>query len=104
MWAKFEIVAPKPDGPPAPGYGPEEPPQPYSYQYGVHDEYSGANFAANENSDTKVVSGTYTVALPDGRIQTVKYTADDYTGYVADVTVSSFWKKKCFEAELKIFS
>merc|ERR1711862_54753 len=62
------------------------PPQPYSYQYGVHDEYSGANFAANENSDTKVVSGTYTVALPDGRIQTVKYTADDYTGYVADVT------------------
>merc|ERR1712227_224069 len=80
------IAAPKPDGPPAPGYGPEEPPQPYSYQYGVHDEYSGANFAANENSAPKVVSGTYTVALPDGRIQTVKYTADDYTGYVADVT------------------
>ena len=88
VWFKLEIVAPRPDGPPPPGYGPEEPPQPYSYQYGVHDEYSGANFAANENSDTKVVSGTYTVSLPDGRIQTVKYTADDYTGYVADVTVS----------------
>ena len=46
-------AAPAPDGPPAPGY-PAEPPQPYSYQYGVQDEYSGTNFAANENSDTKV--------------------------------------------------
>ena len=45
-------AAPAPDGPPAPGY-PAEPPQPYSYQYGVQDEYSGTNFAANENSDTK---------------------------------------------------
>merc|ERR1719400_2069343 len=71
------------DGPPPPSYGPAEPPQPYSYQYGVKDEYSGANFGA---SDSKVVSGSYTVALPDGRIQTVKYTADDYAGYVADVT------------------
>ena len=77
------------DGPPPPSY-PAEPPQPYSYQYGVKDEYSGANFGASESSDTKVVSGTYTVALPDGRIQTVKYTADDYAGYVADVTVSNF--------------
>merc|ERR1711874_261020 len=73
------------DGPP-PSYQPAEPPQPYSYQYGVKDEYSGANFGASESSDTKVVSGSYTVALPDGRIQTVKYTADDYAGYVADVT------------------
>ena len=77
------------DGPPAPASYPAEPPQPYSYQYGVKDEYSGANFGASESSDTKVVSGSYTVALPDGRIQTVKYTADDYAGYVADVTVSS---------------
>ena len=74
-----------PDGPPSPY---QEPPQPYSYQYGVKDEYSGANFGASESSDTKVVSGTYTVVLPDGRVQTVKYTADDYAGYVADVSVS----------------
>merc|ERR1711936_511437 len=75
------------DGPPPP-YSPtvQEPSQPSSYQYGVKDEYSGANFGASETSDTKVVSGTYTVVLPDGRVQTVKYTADDYAGYVADVS------------------
>merc|ERR1719342_547135 len=76
-------------GPPA--YGPppsyeKEVPQPYQYQYGVQDDYSGSNFAASENSDAKVVTGSYTVHLPDGRIQTVKYTADHYNGYVADVS------------------
>ena len=40
--------------PQAPAAYPAEPPQPYSYQYGVSDEYSGAKFAANEASDTKV--------------------------------------------------
>merc|ERR1711936_338089 len=75
------------DGPPPPySQTVQEPPQPYSYQYGVKDEYSGANFGASESSDPKVVSGTYTVVLPDGRVQTVKYTADDYAGYVADVS------------------
>merc|ERR1719309_657446 len=76
-------------GPPA--YGPppsyeKEAAQPYSYQYAVQDDYSGANFAASENSDAKVVTGFYTVHLPDGRVQTVKYTADHYNGYVADVS------------------
>merc|ERR1712038_1821290 len=69
------------DGPPV-----KEAAQPYSYQYAVQDDYSGANFAASENSDAKVVTGSYTVHLPDGRVQTVKYTADHYNGYVADVS------------------
>ena len=75
------------DGPPAYGPAPTYPeePHPYTYQYGVQDDYSGSNFAAQENSDTKVVTGSYTVHLPDGRVQTVTYTADDYNGYVADV-------------------
>merc|ERR1712203_564700 len=80
---------------PAPAYKPapapyvepaKEPAQPYAYQYGVADEYSGSKFSASETADGKAVTGSYSVALPDGRIQTVTYTADHYNGYVADVT------------------
>ena len=80
--------APAPAYKPAPVY--KEEAKPYSYQYGVADDYSGARFSANENSDAKVVTGSYTVHLPDGRVQTVTYTADHYNGYVADVKVRSF--------------
>ena len=74
---------------PAPAYAPVEklPPQPYAYEYGVADDYSKANFNAAETADAAgVVSGSYDVALPDGRTQHVKYTADHYNGYVAEVT------------------
>ena len=82
--------APPPPPPaykPAPAYKPEPvyEPRPYSYAYAVKDDYSGANFNAQETSEGKAVSGSYQVALPDGRIQTVTYTADHYNGYVADV-------------------
>merc|ERR1711997_965556 len=58
---------------PAPVY--DESPKPYAFQYGVADDYSGAKFNAQEAADGKAVSGSYQVALPDGRIQTVTYTA-----------------------------
>merc|ERR1712158_100374 len=65
----------------------KETPEPYTYTYGVADDYSKANFNAAETSDANgVVSGSYQVPLPDGRIQTVKYTADHVNGYVAEVT------------------
>merc|ERR1711936_1530218 len=65
----------------------KELPEPYTYTYGVADDYSKANFNAAETSDANgVVSGSYSVALPDGRIQHVKYTADHVNGYVAEVT------------------
>merc|ERR1711911_109132 len=48
---------------------------------------SGAAFNQAENNDgAGVVDGEYSVNLPDGRIQHVKYHANDYDGYVADVT------------------
>merc|ERR1712168_358974 len=62
-------------------------PKPYAFKYGVEDSYSGASFGQTETSDSKVVTGNYRVALPDGRTQIVAYTADPYGpgGYVADV-------------------
>merc|ERR1712165_319364 len=85
-----------PAGPPAPYHAPapapyhapapyKEEPKPYAFQYGVADDYSGANFNAQETADGKAVTGSYQVHLPDGRVQTVTYTADHYNGFVADV-------------------
>merc|ERR1711921_19819 len=63
------------------------PPQPFAYEYGVNDDYSKSNFKKSETQDAEgVVSGSYVIALPDGRIQTTKYTADKYNGFVAEVS------------------
>ena len=83
----------------------EEAPKPYSYQYGVADEVSKANFQSSESQDSNVshnklmlpinlsasipqgnVKGQYVIALPDGRIQTTTYTADPLAGFVAKVS------------------
>merc|ERR1712083_220682 len=62
-------------------------PSPYSSTYAVADDYSGAAFNQAESNDgTGVVEGSYSVNLPDGRTQHVNYHANDYDGYVADVT------------------
>merc|ERR1712117_749375 len=75
---------------PAPAYKAETYPDevsPYTYTYAVADDYSKANFNAEETSDgAGNAQGSYSVALPDGRIQHVTYTANGYDGYVADVT------------------
>merc|ERR1711899_698027 len=75
---------------PAPAYKAEEYPDevsPYTFTYAVADDYSKANFNAEETSDgASNVQGGYSVALPDGRIQHVKYSSNGYDGYVADVT------------------
>merc|ERR1739842_249539 len=61
-------------------------PSPYTYTYAVADDYSQANFQQSESNDgTGAVTGSYSVNLPDGRIQTVTYNANDLTGNVATV-------------------
>merc|ERR1712156_114840 len=57
---------------------------PYTYTYAVADDYSNAAFNADETSDgAGTVTGSYSVALPDGRTQHVNYHANGYDGYVA---------------------
>lgn len=85
--APYHAPAPAPYHAPAAYHEEKETPEPYSFTYGVADDYSKAAFNAAETSDANgAVTGEYTVALPDGRTQHVKYTADHYNGYVADVT------------------
>merc|ERR1712227_211005 len=60
---------------------------PCTFTYAVADDYSKSSFNAEESSDGAFnVAGSYSVALPDGRIQHVKYTSNGYDGFVADVT------------------
>ena len=62
-------------------------PSPYAFEYAVADDYSKAAFNAAETSDgAGTVTGSYSVALPDGRTQHVTYKADGYNGFVAEVT------------------
>lgn len=49
---------------------------PYSYNYDVKDVLIGLKHGKKESSDGTVVTGSYYVLLPDGRIQTVMYKAD----------------------------
>merc|ERR1711970_1543882 len=88
-YAPAPYAVPKPYAPPPPhkGYAPEKlPPQPFAYQYGVKDDYSGASFDKSESQDPNgVVQGEYRVALPDGRTQIVTYSADHAGGFIADV-------------------
>ena len=66
----------RPDAPPA-GYAPapaypDEAPK-YTYSYSVQDDYTSNNYGATEDRDGYATSGSYYVALPDGRLQKVIY-------------------------------
>jgi len=69
------------------GGPPLGPPGPYRYGYAVQDDI-GNDFNKQETSDGGVVTGQYSVLLPDGRIQTVTYSVAPNTGFVAEVTYS----------------
>merc|ERR1712201_6640 len=57
----------------------------YAYNYGVNDDETGTQFSQNEQRDGAVTTGSYSVALPDGRVKTVKYT-DNGDGVTYDVS------------------
>nr|XP_040581130.1 larval cuticle protein A2B-like [Lepeophtheirus salmonis] len=84
------LVASAPNPPPS--YSPYPPPPPpppapvsYGYNYGVVDDESGVNMSADELAENGVVSGSYKVVLPDGRMKIVTYTVEGDSGFVADV-------------------
>merc|ERR1739844_855464 len=95
------LALPTPDGPPAygpppPAYKPapykphpapykEEklPPQPFAYEYGAKDDYSGASYQKSETQDAYgVVGGSYTVAIADVKYEGVaQYPPEPKEGY-----------------------
>merc|ERR1712088_191973 len=68
------------------GKGGGEALMPYRYGYAVQDGDTGNDFNQQEQSNGDEITGQYSVALPDGRIQTVTYSVRPETGYVAEVT------------------
>merc|ERR1711935_909663 len=82
--------APAPSYKPAPKY--KEPTYKsdakYNFGYEVKaNSYHGpVDFAHSQSTDGCATTGKYSVLLPDGRVQTVTYTADCYAGYNANVS------------------
>ncbi|XP_037068679.1 adult-specific cuticular protein ACP-20-like [Pollicipes pollicipes] len=67
-------------------------PRAYAFEYAVEDPHYGPKFRQSEHNDGKTAQGYYSVALPDGRTQHVKYYADQagYGGYNAEVTYTGY--------------
>ncbi|XP_064123059.1 pro-resilin-like [Macrobrachium nipponense] len=61
-------------------------PAKYNFEFDVDDDSTGASFEHQEARDIDNTQGSYTVQLPDGRRQTVKYYVNGDSGYVAEVT------------------
>merc|ERR1712083_263245 len=64
----------------------DEVPAQYNFGYSITDSVTGDSKSRQESRDGDAVSGSYSVADPDGRIRTVTYTADALHGFQATVT------------------
>lgn len=62
-----------------------EPGMPFDFAYAVSDPATANQQSHKATSDGDVTRGEYRVALPDGRTQVVRYTADWKNGYNAEV-------------------
>ncbi|XP_045617311.1 cuticle protein 7-like [Procambarus clarkii] len=85
----FPGPVPAPYYRPVPAYKPLpllKVPARYNFGYSVNDDYSGNNFGHQETRDGYDTKGSYSVQLPDGRVQQVTYTVNGDSGYVAEVT------------------
>ncbi|XP_063615095.1 pro-resilin-like [Penaeus indicus] len=69
------------------GKGIHHAPAHYAFNYGVQDAYFGTNFGHAESRDGYKTEGVFYVHLPDGRLQTVKYYADEH-GFHPEVAYS----------------
>ena len=69
----------------------------YNFQWQVLDTYSGNDYGHKESREDKVTTGSYHVALPDGRVQRVTYSVDGYGGYKAEVTYEGEPKYEPYE-------
>merc|ERR1719308_797422 len=63
-----------------------DPPAQYNFGYSITDSVTGDSKTRQESRDGDAVSGSYSVADPDGRIRTVTYTAEALHGFQATVT------------------
>merc|ERR1712083_47248 len=64
----------------------DEIPAQYNFGYSITDSVTGDSKSRQESRDGDAVTGSYSVADPDGRIRTVTYTADALHGFQATVT------------------
>ncbi|XP_058461528.1 uncharacterized protein LOC131436684 isoform X2 [Malaya genurostris] len=60
----------------------------YAFGYRVRDFHTGNDFGHVQNRDNGVTRGEYHILLPDGRVQNVRYTADE-KGFHAEVSYES---------------
>uniref|UniRef100_A0A336LJQ8 CSON008442 protein n=1 Tax=Culicoides sonorensis TaxID=179676 RepID=A0A336LJQ8_CULSO len=59
----------------------------YHFEYGVEDPKSHVSQNRKEHRQGDDVYGEYSVAQPDGKIRTVKYSADKHNGFQAEVLI-----------------
>ena len=57
----------------------------YNFQWEVKDQYSGNDFNHQEDREYDNTKGSYSVQLPDGRLQHVTYQVEGDSGYIAEV-------------------
>ncbi|KAL1374563.1 hypothetical protein pipiens_004882 [Culex pipiens pipiens] len=69
----------------------------YQFEYGVEDPKSKVSQSRKEHRHEDELHGEYSVQQPDGKLRTVKYSANKHTGFHAEVLIDG---KPLHEEEL----